>query len=131
MAKGTLIQDTVTKRDYSTLLSLISSNKGDYDICALVWDVCTYNFELYLEETITQRLQRLQEISHRSFEDLKRIIYLIKDKYVSFGKKDKESTMVVIDESKRTATFVSSRFDAALIYEEIEAFYRGGFVNVV
>ena len=127
MAKGILIQDTVTKRDYSTLLSLISSNKGDYDICALVWDVCTCNFELYLDETIVQRIARLQEISPKSFEDLKRVIHIIKDKYVCNNMKNKKNKMIVVND-KQVAVYISSKFDEALIYSEIETYYKKGGV---
>lgn len=130
MAKGILIQDTIMKRDYSTLLSLISSNKGDYDICALIWDVCTYNFEIYLDETITQRIHRLQEASPKSFEDLKMIIHILKNKYISYSNERTNKSMIIINE-KQQAVYISSRFDASLIYEEIEAYYRGGKVNVI
>ena len=126
MTKGLLIKDHVAKREYSTLLALISNNKGDYDICALVWDVCTKNYEEYLGETIIKRIERLKEVSIQSFNDFKRVVSKINQKYVVCGNKNRnEDTKIVLDE-KGKPTFISCSFDANLIFEEIEYFYRSG-----
>lgn len=119
-----LIQDNVNSREYSTLLSLISSNKGDYDICALIWDICTNNFELYLEETLLERVKRMQDVSLRAFEDLKYITNIIKKKYVGkIEEKESKELMVRLNEAG-DVEYVSSKFDAIMIYKEIEIFYK-------
>lgn len=119
-----LIQDNVNYREYSTLLSLISSNKGDYDICALIWDICTNNFELYLEETLLERVKRMQDVSLRAFEDLKYIINIIKNKYIGKKHEIEDKELMIHLNDAGDVEYVSSRFDAIMIYNIIERFYK-------
>lgn len=127
LKKGYLVSDNVLNRNYSTLISLNSSNRGDYDTCALAWDLCTGNlYEDYLGETINERLERLQMASKGAFEDFKRIIAILKRKYIAkFDEVVKENTMVILD-VKGEASFISNKFDAGFIYEEINNFYHTG-----
>lgn len=127
--KGYLFIDNISSRDYSTLLSLISSNKGDYDVCGLAWDVCTGNLDDdYLDESVRDRLLRLQHASTGAFEDFKEVIHRITKKYISHGKIS-ENTLVSLDDKGR-ATFVSNKFDASFIFDEIKNFYYRGGNNI-
>lgn len=104
----------------SSLISLISTNKGDFDICALIYDLCTENYEEYLDKDIFERLKDVKEASPRAYIDLKTIIKLIEDKYISRDKNDKNS-LIIFKNNK--CEYISSKFDVIFIYKFIKAYY--------
>lgn len=128
-----MIKDNADNRSYVTLLSLISENSGKFDVCALIYDVCTLNnnssynndTDDYDYDSIVSRMQDIREISKKSYMDLKFIVRYIVEHYVSkTRKKEKESDMIVFVDDDREP-YVSLKFDAVFIYRIIEKYYHG------
>lgn len=128
-----MIKDNADNRSYVTLLSLISENSGKFDVCALIYDVCTLNnnssyndaTDDYDYDSITKRMLDIRDISKKSYMDLKYIVRYIINHYVSkTRKKEKESDMIVFTEENEIP-YVSLKFDAVFIYRIIEKYYHG------
>lgn len=129
-----MIRDNADNRSYVTLLSLIAENSGKFDICALVYDICTGNKYSYFNEitgkyeyeSIEDRLLDICRISSRSYKDLKVIVRYIMDNFV-YEKRDKDNpnNMVVLNKKKMEAEYISMRFDDVFIHKIIEQYYHG------
>lgn len=117
-----LIEESINQN--SSLISLLSTNKGDYDICALIYDICTENYEMYLDKDILERLTEVKEVSQRAYIDLKAIINLINKKYVikDNDKKLNDKDCLIVFDNKQ-CTYISNKFDVVFIYNFIKAFY--------
>lgn len=117
-----LIEESINQN--SSLISLLSTNKGDYDICALIYDICTENYEMYLDKDILERLTEVKEASQRAYVDLKAIINLINKKYVikdNDKKLNSKECLIIFDNNQ--CTYISNKFDSIFIYNFIKAFY--------
>lgn len=131
-----MIKDGVTDRSYVTLLSLMADNSGKFDICALIYDLCTGNRCLYYDEKlgveVTQdavsRMKEVKEVSETAYIDLKRIVSIIKQLYVSDEKYD--GVLVVRHYEFKEADYVSPKFDDVFIKRKVEDYYHGNFENM-
>ena len=129
-----MLKDDADNRRYVTLLSLMADNSGKFDICALIYDLCTGNKCTYYEEKLDKivyepvydRMLDVKNISKGSYRDLKRVTRYIQNKYVCKERDDSDSNnMVVVPFGSQVATFVSTRFDDVFIKSVIEDYYHG------
>ena len=131
-----MIKDGVIDRNSVTLLSLMADNSGKFDICALIYDLCTGNRCLYYDEKldieVTQdaisRMVEVKEVSENAYIDLKRIVSIIKQLYVSDEKAD--GILVVRPYDYKEAVYVSPRFDDVFIKRRVEDYYHGNFADM-
>ena len=133
-----MVKDNADNRNYVTLLSLISENSGKFDICALIYDICTGNKYSYFNEftgkyeyeSIEDRLLEVKKISLSSYRDLKRIVRYIFDNFsCKHRNKDNPNNMIEINSITLKATWISLRFDDVFIHNVIEKYYHGELNN--
>ncbi len=133
-----MLKDDADNRKYVTLLSLMADNSGKFDICALIYDLCTGNKCTYYDdkqdeevyESIYDRMLDVKNISKGSYRDLKKVTKYIKNKYVHEIKDENDlNNMVVIPNGNTTATYVSTRFDDVFIKSVIEDYYHGELLD--
>lgn len=125
-----MIKDDAENRKYVTLLSLIADNSGKFDICALIYDICTGNKKTsyddktneYEYEPIHERLLDVKNISSSAYLDLKKIINYIRENYIS--EYENKKALVIYPKDKDCATHVSLRFDDVFIKSIIEDYYH-------
>lgn len=128
-----MIKDNADNRSYVTLLSLISENSGKFDVCALIYDVCTLNNNSSYNEitdgydynSIIERMQDIRDISKKSYKDLKFIVRYIIEHFVSKSKKKETENDMIVFKNDNEAPYVSIKFDAVFIYRIIEQYYHG------
>ena len=133
-----MIKDDADNRKYVTLLSLMADNSGKFDICALIYDLCTGNKctyydekqEIEVYEPIYDRMLDVKNISKNSYKDLKKVTRYIKNKFVHKVKNETDdNNMVVVPEGETVATYVSTRFDDVFIKSIIEDYYHGELLD--
>ena len=129
-----MLKDDADNRKYVTLLSLMADNSGKFDICALIYDLCTGNKCTYYDEKTNEvvyepvfdRMLDVKNISKGSYRDLKRVTRYIKNKFINSEKDDNDiNNMVVVPVGSQVATYVSARFDDVFIKSVIEDYYHG------